>query len=81
MCIHGMVAVDLTNNLNYQTRETHQNHPLPYILIIVTKNYIQYSFQFSQTIEQWNNWNWFPAAVAASASLDASKKGIYSLTH
>ena len=72
-----MVAVDITNNLKRQTRETRHNHPLSYIHIIDTRNYIQYSF-LPRTIEQWNR---LPAAVAASPSLDAFKEGICSLTH
>ena len=74
---HSITSVDITNNLKRQTRETRHNHPLSYIPIIDTRNYIQYSF-LPRTIEQWNR---LPAAVAASPSLDAFKEGICSLTH
>ena len=65
--IHGLVAVDLSNQLVPHTRFTRHNHPLSFLIPSETKLYIQQSY-VPRTIVQWNA---LPASLVMTTSADA----------
>ena len=75
--IHGLVAVDFSRDLIRQTRESRRSHPMSFISINDTKNYLQNSF-LPRTLEQWNN---LPASIVMSPNLDTFKEGVSGLAH
>ena len=77
ICLHGLVAIDLSNDLFPQTWETRGNHSQSYICPSDTRNYVNYSF-LPRTIVQWNK---LPETVVTSPSLDTYREGVCRLTH
>ena len=76
-CVHGLVAVSITENLEHQTRPSRHSHPMSYYLPSETKTYLQQSF-LPRTIAQWNS---LPPSIAMTPSLDAFKEGISGINH
>ena len=76
-CLHGLVAVDLSQDLVRQTRQSRHSHPMALILPSETKLYLQQSF-LPKTIAQWNS---LPSSIALSPSIDAFKAGVSAITH
>ena len=76
-CLHGMVAVDLSQDLVQQSRPSRHSHPMSFHIPSETKLYLQKSF-LPNTITQWNR---LPTSVAFAPSLDAFKEGVSGLTH
>ena len=70
MCIHGLVAIDLSSDLVPQSRELRHGHSMSHITITDARNYINYSF-LPRTIDQWNC---LPEHIATSTCLDTFTK-------
>ena len=75
--LHGLIAVDLQQQLTPQPRASRHNHPMSFIPLCETKQYIQQSF-LPRTILQWNR---LPQTIALSTSLDTFKQGVCTINH
>ena len=76
-CIHGLVAVDLSEDLIRQSRPSRHSHPMSFHIPSESKQYIQLSF-LPKTIVQWNC---LPSSIALTPSLETFKTGVSGLTH
>ena len=76
-CLHGLVAVDLSEDLTPCTRPSRHYHPAAFIIPAETRKYIQLSF-LPRTIVQWNV---LPASIASSTTVDSFRRGVAGLTH
>ena len=76
-CVHGLVAVDISDDLITKTRPSCHCNSMSYNIPVETKTYIQKSF-LPRTITQWNH---LPESVVTSSSLDTFKEGVSGITH
>ena len=76
-CVHGLVAVDISDDLIPKTRHSRHSNSMSYNIPVETKTYIQNSF-LHRTITQWNH---LPESVVTSSSLDTFKEGVSGITH
>ena len=75
--IHGLVALDLSDDLNTLTRASRHCHPMAFHIPSETKKYVQKSF-LPRTIVQWNA---LPTTIAMAVTADAFKEGVCTLNH
>ena len=75
--LHGLVAVNLQEHLTLQSRVSRQNHPMSFVPLSETKQYLQQSF-LPRTIVQWNR---LPQNIAMSTCLDTFKQGVSGIAH
>ena len=76
-CVHGLVAVAISDDLIPKTRPSRRCNSMFYNIPVETKTYIQKSF-LPRTITQWNH---LPESVVTSSSLVAFKEGVSGITH
>ena len=76
-CVHGLVAVDITDDLIPKTRPSRHCNSVSYNIPVETKTYIQKGF-LPRAITQWNH---LPESVVTSSSLDTFKDGVSGITH
>ncbi len=75
--LNGLIAADLLQFLTPQHRASRHNHPMSFVPLSETKQYIQQSF-LPRTVIQWNN---LPQTIVMSTSLDTFKQGVCAITH
>jgi ribonucleases P/MRP protein subunit RPP40 len=76
-CINGLVAVDLSKDLNQQARTSRHRNSSSYIVPCDKRDYIQQSF-LPHTLFQWNL---LTESVVTSPSLDTFKKLVSMIDH
>ena len=76
-CVHGLVAVDISDDLIPKTRPSRHCNSMSYNISVETKTYIQKSF-LPSTITQWNH---LPESVVTSSRMDTFKEGVSGITH
>ena len=75
--VHGLVAVDISDDLTPKTRPSRHCNSMSYNIPVETKAYIQKSF-LPRTITQWNH---LPESVVTSSSLDTFTECVSDITH
>ncbi len=75
--IHGLIALDITKDLEHLQRTSRHTHPMAYNIPLETKKYIQQSF-IPRTVVQWNS---LPAAIAMAPNVDAFREGVCTINH
>ncbi len=75
--VHGLVAVDIKDQLMPALRLTRHSHPMAFIIPSESAQYIQKSF-LPRTIAQWNM---LPPHIAMASTLDDFKSSVATVLH